>query len=528
MAPPLWQISERQSELMEACRTKQFVLASGPRLTGKTKAALDCIVDHGRRTDRAIVSIIAISQSTGLDAGVWRALTVNTIPNWINAGLLKWHKQPYTANVSKRPTCSIVNNFGTVSEFQLDSLKYEHEVEERFKSREFTCIYVPELSNFHEEKTFNIWSECLRALHLTDDQFLFLADTNPADDGEESWIYQKWFVMPRMTYPEYCEHCHKKDLPVSSEAAFESYKKSLALVQFTIDDNPFLTQERIDRLIRTYDGDPDLYDRYILGLWKKASRDALFAKVFRPIRHVVGEIETPANPEPEMMAPEAVRRPDMPVTLITGWDPGSGTNSSFHIIEKTMTIRMNSEGKPVERSLFKVLDELAIIDQDHSLEEFVAAAVRKMEFWQTLVGRDVNWVHWSDRSVFDMKEPRHLKYYHQIIYEASDGLVVLRAADRGPNTVRQRVSLMRKLLFEDRLLFSNTLAPKAIEMCRSMRPGTSELMPIQKGSKHKHVFDSIMYAIASEAFDEIEELVFNRPMTMNTNPQATSLVTVGI
>ena len=505
------------------CRQKQFVLFSGPRLTGKTECSVHCVVDHAWRTDRANVSVVSVSQSTGLDSGIWNKLTQQTIPQWISSGMgLKWHKKPYIANVTKRPACSIVNKYGTISSLQLDSLKFEHEVEERFKSREFSCMYVPELSNFREKKTFDIWAECLRGSHLRDDQFLFLADTNPADDGEDSWIYYVWFVLPQLNYPEYCEFCHKKDIAVLSESAFNSYKKSIGSLTFNISDNVFLTKERIERLEATYYSDPDLYDRYILGLWKKASADALFHKVFRPRFHVIGEIETPANPDPEIMAPEKST-----VRIPTGWDPGAGVNSAFAIVEKVVgKIRLPS-GKLADKSIFKVLDEVVITGNDHSLDEFTEECVKRMQWWEEREGRGFEWDYWSDRSVFDMKEPRQNKYYHQIIHEVSGGLVVLKSADRGPGTVLQRIHLLRKLLFENRIFFSNDRAPRAIEMCRAMRSGPGTLQPIQKGSPHKHIFDAIMYCVASECYDEIHEALIDRIRT-SRNDDAPALISVGM
>lgn len=521
---PTWTISPRQKEGMELCRKRQFVLFSGPRLTGKTEASTHCVVDHAWRTDRGNVSVVSISQSTGLDSGIWKKIVEVTIPNWIDSGMgMKWVKKPYIANVSKRPACSVTNAFGTETSLQLDSLKFEKEVEDRFKGREFSMMYIPELSHFREKKTFDIWSECLRGSHLRDDQFLFLADTNPADDGEDSWIYYLWFVLPQLTYLEYCDRCRKLDAAVLSESAFDSYKASIGSLTFNIEDNIFLSKERIERLEATYFSDPDLYDRYILGLWKKASTDALFHRVFRPRFHIRGEIETPGNPDPMILIPQ-------PSTsrMPTGWDPGAGVNSAFAIIEKTSGRITLPSGKLVEKSIFNVLDEVVITGEDHSLDEFTEKCVEVMEWWENRMGQPYDWDHWSDRSVFDMKEPRHKKYYHQIIYEASNGLITLKSADRGPGSIQQRIHLLRKLLFEGRIFFSNDKTPRAIEMCRSMRAGTSSLMPIQKGSPHKHIFDAIMYCVASEAYDEIDDSIINRIRNARDEGNDSGVVSVAL
>lgn len=518
-----WSISEKQKEGMELCRRKQFVLFSGPRLTGKSEASLNCVMDHAKLTDRGNISIVSISQSTGLDSGIWKKLTQVTIPQWIEAGEVEWVRKPYIMNVTKRPACSVTNVYGGKSEFQLDSLKVEKEVEDRFKDREFTMMYVPELSHFRHAKTFKIWAECLRGKHLRDDQFLFLADTNPSDEGEDSWIFHLWFILPNMTYQEYCEYCRQKSLSIPTEEGFYSYRESIGSLTFNIEDNPFLSQARIERLEQTYHDDPDLWDRYILGKWNKASTDALFYKVFRPNFHVVGEIETPGNPNPVLMTPE-----NSTSIMPTGMDPGEGVNSAFAIVEKVMAkITLPNTGKIVEKSIFKVLDEVVITDTDHSLDEFIEQCLEKMNFWESACEKPFDWVYWSDRSVFERKEPRNKRFYYQLVHEISSGRIVLKAADRGPGSVKQRVSLLRKLLFEGRIRFSNDKCPRAIAMCKEMRKGPTESQTIQKGSPHKHIFDAIMYCIASEAFDEVEEAIYNRVRTSDDEPES-SLVAIPI
>lgn len=505
-----FRISPKQKLLMEMCRRIKFMLASGPRYSTKTVGCLHCVADHAWRTDRGNIAMVSVSQSAGLDSGVWEDLVTVILPQWIKSGMgMKWVKEPFIANVTKKPTCWVSNMHGTHTKIQLDSLKYEHEVEARFKNKRYSMMYVTELSNFTHRKTYDIWGECLRMLHLKEEDHLFLADTNPADEGEESWIYFVWYVMLKMEYAEYVESCRKYDMPILAERAFEVRKKSHALLEFFIEDNIFATQQRIDELIARYSHDKDLYDRYILGLWRKSSADALYSNVFRPHFHVIGEIETPGNPEPVILLPE-----DSTFELITAWDPGAGVNSAMVIIEKVMRI-LKREGRPdLLQSVFKALDELVIIEEDHSLEEFTEDVLAKMREWEERMGRQFQWRHWSDRSVFDMKEPRANRYFYQIIHAASNGEITLMAADRGPGSVRQRVQLSRKLLFENRVFISNDKCPKLIEMFKSIRKGPTENQAVAKGSKHRHVHDAWGYGVGSEAWEEMEDLAFD---TMRTS-----------
>jgi hypothetical protein len=212
--------------------------------------------------------------------------------------------------------------------------------------------------------------------------------------------------------------------------------------------------------------------------------------------------------------------------LITGLDPG-GTNCAASIIEKAYR-KEGDKSVPV----IKVLDELVIVDADFDLHDFVEELVRKMEYWEGIIGRPSKtvWHHWSDRSAFDMKVPFSDRYWHQHIFQASGGKVALMAAERGKGSVRARIDLFRKLLYEERIFFSRTKCPATITMCKSIKRGTSQLAPIQKGSQHKHIFDALTYAIASELYDELNREIMANVRAMRTQGQKEegSLVTISL
>lgn len=478
-----------------------FNLLAGPRLTGKTCNATDILADHAWLTPSANIAIVTVTQSAGYDSGVWPDMTHTTLSNWIGSKPsgepvsgggdfgMKWIKKPSVQGVSKKPYCIVSNSLGGQSKFQLESLKNEEEVEARFKGKRYTAIFVNELSNFKKAKTFETWTECLRTIGLPRDKHLFLADTNPADEGKKSWIYQLWFVFPNLTEID--------GRPLTEEEKW--LQRQLRVVTFTLDDNTLIDPDRIMQLKSTLSRNPDLFKRYVLGEWVTASMDALFIDVFKESLQAIGEIETPGNRSPLMMFPEAGC-----FELISGWDAGI-RNSSAHIIEKTWR---EIPGKPPV-SVFKVLDEHAVIGEDHALDDFTEDFTRKMDFWETIINQKVKWTHWSDRSAFDMKDPEHNRFHHQTVFLASDGRVELNAAARGRDSVLQRIGLLRKLLFEDRIYFSNTNCPLTIEMLKSIRRGKSSVSVIERGSPHKHLFDSLMYAIASECVEEIQENIYN-------------------
>lgn len=503
--PPIF---KRQADLIQMCRShlKRFVLATGPRLSGKSVGCLHAVMDHVWYTDPANVCIVTITQSAGYDSGIWTLLVETIIPQWVEAGFgMEWVKRPGVKASSKKPYCSVRNAAGRPVEIILESLHDEREVEEKFKGKSYSMMFVNELSNFRKRKTFQIWEQCFRMMGLADNRHIFLADTNPSDEGTGSWIYKLWFELSMSDLNRDRDYL---DLTPEQKALYAKLKPLLGHIEFPVEDNIFASKERVEQLKGTLVSDPDLWARYIEGRWVTASIDAIFAGVFKENFHVIGKPSLSDRDTPETMTLQ-----EGCFELITGWDPGT-VNCAFVIIEKARF----EDGQPS----FKVLDELVIIDEDVSLDDFTHAAVGKMKFWEAQAGHPLRWLHYSDRSAFDIREPAGNRYHHQIIYSACPedtpgGRIQLVAAARGRESVSQRVDLLRKLLWEQRIFFSAARTPRAIEMLKAMRRGRSTVTPIERGSRHKHVFDAIMYAVATECYDEIEQITLAQgPRTANS------------
>ncbi len=478
LGPP----TEKGRELLATCRAKKFVLASGPRLSGKTLSALYAVCDHAYTVRYANILILTVTQSSGLDSGVWTDLVDAVIPSFG----LQVVKGPYIHAISKKPIIEVMNKFNEVVTIQLGSLRDEKDVEKLYKGKRYSMIYVPELSNYKKRKTFDILKDSLRAIGVPDNELVFLADTNPADEGDKSWIYEIWYMLLAAT---------------TFDERLKALRNGLALVEFTIADNIYITQEKVDELISSYVHDPDLYARYIEGKWVTASEGAVFARVFKPNIHVIGEAPTANNHEPLIMLPE-----EGCMKLLSGWDLGP-VNAAFAIIEPWQM--ENEKGKIV--TAFKVLDELVLVGEDFDLADFVDAALEKIASWEDLVGSEIEWEHWSDQSAFNFKESMANSYQQKLVYDLSDGKVELRSAGdiQRQNMVRVRVDFWRRLLFQNRLYF-NATCRNAIEMNKSMKKGAGNYAAIQKESRHKHSFDSQSYPVSMYCFEEIRATALNR------------------
>lgn len=507
-----------------------LVLFSGCRWAGKSVSACHALCMHAWETNRGNILVLTLTQSVGVDSGVWQDI-IEITQIWIDGNFgMEWVKEPYLDAGTKKPAFVVRNKWGTATKVQLDSLKNEEEVEGRYKGKRYSMIFVNEFSKFNKRKTFDTLKQALRMMHLKEEDHLFLADTNPdLDLGKNSPWYQLWYEFRTMSDEDIADSMKKKAedgvfLPPDTGIPL---RNSLKLVEFTMDDNLSLSKEKKSALMADFAHDSALLDAYYYGKWVTASVDALFYKVFRPNFHVRGDDETRSNPNPMILVPD-------PGTweLYDGYDLGV-SNSAAVIMDKSYRIdKFDSEIEGVktvvERKVpvFKMLDELVVLDEDFSMEEFILEFMRKRDFWEAYLGRPnkIVWHSWSDRSAFDMQDVSSKRYHHQTVFQASEGKILLQAAERGGGSVALRVDLFRKLLFDERFFMCRSRCPHAINMCRSIRKGKNALSVIAKGSPFKHVFDAITYLVASECYDEL-----NREITLNMRrSNESSLIQVAV
>lgn len=481
-----WKLSlfEKQLALMRMCREKnglrKYILASGARWSGKTIAALHAVVDHAFNTKNASVCVLTITMGSGTASGVWTLLTETILPEWISGGFgLEWARkgEPRTDPSSKRPYCIITNKFGGRSRIELNSLRDERRVEADFKGRLFSMIYVSEASNFKLVKTYMTLLQILRVKGLPEDEYVLLLDTNPADDGEDSWMYREFYTF-RTARPE------------TLDPDVVPRQKFLQLIEFLPDDNLFLTEDFRRQKKAEFSSDPDLFQRYWLGKWKRAKMGALFSDVFLPAKHVFGIL---GDEDPEVLVPEE----DCQI-LFSGWDYGP-TNPAVVIAEQFYPFT----GPLADKCAFKFISEVATTEgQELSIGEFTEMVVEQMERWEEFLGRPVEWRHFSDRQAFDVREPIALRYQYEAVYASSAGRIELESVARGPGSVSARIRLWRKMLHQDRLIFSAAECPKLIEANQSL-PCGAKSYSIAKASPFKHPWDASSYLVSALCLDEL-------------------------
>lgn len=490
--------SPKQDELRWLChrdnpKKPKFVCVSGPRKSSKTFGCLNVVAEHLWETDKAQFGIIAPTVTSAADGGCWQLITETIIPQWIEGDFgFEWIREPYQEGISKKMKCAVSNKHGTKSVLQLETFRdgaTEKEISARFKNKIFTGLYWSEVGTWVPTQTpFDIITDCFRAPHLKSRDHLMILDTNPEPPGEDHWIYQLFYKFRSADRALLEKMATEKGLNL--ELLLER-QRNLGLMEFFVNDNPYLEEADLNELKIKYHHNQDLWDRYFLGKWTNASGDGLFADVFRPATHVVGELETPINPHPKILLPH----PDT-YELYTGWDPGV-TNYATVIVEQVFL--PDSKGKEVPH--FNILDELVYIGEDISIGEFTSELMDKLAYWEHQLGRPIRWQHYADRSVFDMRESISDRRQHVEVYNASKGKIRLIAVEKGDGSVRQRIDILKKLLFQDRIQISKSKCPHTIESIQSLKKTKNR--PIDKTSEHKHAFDALTYVLSTLCYEEL-------------------------
>ncbi len=475
---------------------KPYTCVSGPRKSSKTIGCLHAVVQNAWLTDRALWAMLSPTVTAATDGGFWNDLTESIIPQWIAADIgMKWHKPPFVEAVSKRHKCSIINSHGTVSTFQLESFREGagiDDVKVRFKGKRFSGIYWSEAGTWVKtQDAFDVLMECLRRkpdLAWRENDFTMLIDTNPEPPGEDHWIFQLFYKFRTLDASVLLEMVKDKEIDVKDMIHRQN---QLGLMEFFVKDNPFLTPRELTELKTRYAHSPELWARYYEGKWTSAGSDGLFSEHFRPLIHVVGEAETPINKDPLLLVPD-----DECHELFGGWDPGL-SNYAFCILEQFFW--PDRSGKEVPH--FRVIDEHVALHSDLSIGEFTEGVLEKVEFWEEYLGHPVRWNHFADRSAFDMRESISNRRQHVEVAMVSDRKIILQAVMKGDGSVRQRIDLLRKLLFQDRIEFCKARCPHTIKAVECLRKGKA--YPLDKQSEHKHAFDALTYALSTLCYREL-------------------------
>lgn len=465
LAPRQWDVFN--------CFSRALLVAGG-RLTGKTVSVCHKVWRHLWDTPGARVALVSRTQRVAKMGGVWEDLIKISGPEWMESGMIgetgvpieyttrdgAGRPGPKTELSTRSAFLRIRNRWGGESELILYSLDDDDEVEAKLKSTRFSLIWFSELSNFKNRKVFDVSRLQLRMPHLNFEDHQWIADTNPAEEGEDSWIWKLWY-----------EERTRKDHPKPE------FQEGLQLIEFRLADNIFLDKRQIDELEGTYSTNPGEYDRNVRGIWTKgtASNGKIFADLLSDDMFIDGAIEVSKDTE----------------ELYCGWDLGN-VYSSFVILEK----RNISNG-----DVWLVLDEVHVVDERVSTAEFTGMALSKMLALEAFYGRTFKWIHWSDNTALTVYRPGIDGFDASEVLRASGGQIELQAVDKPAESVRACVKILRRKIREKRF-FVGRNCPRVIGMLENLSAGKKYAV---EDTAWKDAFDATRYVIWAVERDEITD-----------------------
>lgn len=449
----------------------RHILVSGSRLSGKTVATGHRVMRHLWETQGAFFGIFAVTIKNAKNGGVWTDMTEIIVPQWIDSKMSDQYGKPIhfttvdsvnnpgpkTDGQTRSLYFKISNYWGGESECMLFSLDNENEIKAKLKSTRLSGMWWSELSEFYNPDVFRFSVQQLRMYHLKREQHLWIADTNPSEEGEDSWIHKIW-------YKERTDPAHKHP----------AIRDELSLHEMFLEDNPFLTPIQIEQLQSDYENDPGEYARIVEGRWVKGhgTLGKVFADLFSEAIHVIdGAIDIDSSTH----------------GLLVGWDIG-GTNHSATIIEER-----SFNGKPI----WNVIDEVVSISDTVSIEDFTHQVMEKMADIEKFYNRSFEWEHWSDDTAINVYRPTADTYDYLIVRSASEGKIELQGVTKPDGSVKQAINMFRVLLREQRV-FMGRNCPHTIEMFHGLKRGTTR--PVAD-DKHKHPFDSLRYGVYQRTID---------------------------
>lgn len=469
------------------------VLTEGPRWSSKTVSVCHRVIRHLWETPGARAAMVAKTIPSAKDAGSWLDLIDIAMPQWINAGIAdekhggvfrfttfdrEGVPGPIQSAKSRTMFFRIENAYGGESEMILMSLQHDHEVKQKLKNTRFSLLWFPELTNFLDQKVLSVSLESLRMYHLKRWQHMWIGDTNPSEEGMDSWIYKKW--IERSVEEE-----------ESAELRSSEFQKAMVHIHFDLKDNLSLTNAECEARREMYADDPGELDREFYGKWTKGhgTRGLHFADVFSRSRHVIG-----AEGTGEIQIDKATD------TLLTGWDIGKATNQACGMIEKRYVF---TPDKKQMWSVFSILDSISRIDEQSSVAILGTDMLEKMQELDREYSRKFMWIHYADDSAMNVWNATSEAFDYEVIQNATNGEINLTGVPKPSNSIEARVRLIRQLLREGRLYVAGRCLD-VIQMFEDLKRGGNTRKDYVHWDKNKHVFDWISYVLYMQCFEELD------------------------
>lgn len=433
------------------------------------------VINHCWMNNGAVFGIIVKGLKTSVNGcwedlvGPWGILATQ----WFKSGLVAvdgkttcgYSKPPTFVRDNKLRFFRIWNRFGGESEVQMHTLEHDKAVE-KFKDTRFSGIYMVEADRWDNVNVVNQLAMQLRSPSVPHEKMEIFLDCNPPRKGKKSWLYKMFFRDENGNYPPAIDN-------------------DLMEVQVTLEDNRFLKPAQIEDVRKRNSHDPIELARNFRGEWVSSREGTAFKDQFRDDFHVIGDL-APADPRLR----SCLRPPEGCFEFPCGWDPGDVKNHAAVIGAKVPTIDGTIQ--------IYVVDELSKTGVNYSAGQFGRDFLEKVNFWDEHMARkgtpQIRWRHWSDPSIFTYSAAADSSVAKEI-RRATDGRIILKGVKKGAHSVRARVQMLKRLLFNNRIFISAT-CQNVIRMLEEIEADGDD--NIDEHDPHKHVFDALTYMLMYE------------------------------
>lgn len=476
--------------------TKRTILLFGSKLSGKTVTLAAKFLKHCWEVDNAKAGMVACSQGNA-KIGSWYVLTEIALAGYLfgNFGMrIVAHKhdpsskmeyyvitnahydpQKHGGEWDDTGRCK-VSPTGGISKFFLLSLNNEKDVLRKFKSAEFSLVWMTEADQFKDVLSFNTLSDQLRGIGTDDEKRQFLLDANPPEEGEYHWLHAVFWDAADPTHKDYNP----------------DFQEEFARFEFTLDDNPFLPEAKNKRIKLQYKPHPAQYQRFVLGKMVRDATGGAFADVFLFGIHVVGKAQSSDPADWEVLVPGP--RTSL---LLTGTDPGDISHAASFI-----AVRYNEKNE----MCFDLFDELCFIEKPVTITEFLGRLIKKVDKWSEWMtatyGSCPVWHHHADSQVFqfDPRAGNDALLFHRMSEKRMHFIADVDGQKR-KGAVMQRIAMMRRLLFECRYRMSAHCRANidAITFIRDSKSWKGVKAGFNKNDKrHTHPLAATSYCLEAE------------------------------
>lgn len=358
-----WQPSLTPAQEQLFYSDARYILAWSEKFSGKTIGCLHKVMKHVYENRNAFAILLTRTGNMSKDGGAWHKLMTQVLPQWCEGLGLKWK----TGTDKQHNTFVWVQNqYNEWSMIMDTSAPNPDQLEERFRGREPSIVFVDELTSCNSDKYFRAIAAQLQRRPGVDGVQQYLAATNP--DDPMHWVYQLWFVE---AYDEKTDKWSEEFVNIYFPR--EENRKNVGDAYFK-------------SLEETYRGDTTGAAWMIEGHWvPRPSGDGLFRDIYNPVVHV-RPLDESGNPDQRRRLRPVAANP-----IIMGIDPGSVYNA--FVLQQHLRID--------EKMKWMIFDELVSTKKRISYEAFIPMVMRRIRWWRDEIKDEIPVVWISDLSAFN-------------------------------------------------------------------------------------------------------------------------------